>query len=300
MKYLEVIRKINRFFVQNIPGSHYILPLFNKIFLPSIREKTEVETIYGFTIDVNAHEDRAIEQSIYERGVYEHGTMSIIDKFLRKGDTFMDVGANIGLMTLLAAKKVEKSGKVYAFEANPVILKELKANIIKNNFQSVYVEFCALGAFNGEGTLSENKFNENRGASTMLENSDSDGKRYKVPVKMLDKLPIEKCDLIKIDVEGWEMEVLNGGRQFFSTQDAPAIIIECSKDRVNDKDDRIEIYNTLKELNNYRIFKLEKNKERRGKLIEINSEDFLPEHDNLFCFLNKHLSKRTKVNSSIF
>jgi len=230
-----------------------------------------------------------VEKSIYERGIYEYGTMHVIDSFLQHNNTFIDVGANIGLMTLLAAKKVGKNGKIYSFEANPIILEELKKNIGKNNFHNIEVRCCALGAFEGKGLLFENKFSENRGASTMLENDNSDDKNYQVPVSTLDSLFFENCNLIKIDVEGWEMEVLKGGKQFFSSTNAPAIIIECSKDRVNQKDDRSNIYDEIKKLNNYRIFKLKNKKERKGRLVEVKNEMDLPQHDNLFCFLENQL-----------
>ncbi len=290
MSYINLIRRINRFFIQHVKGSHYFLPAFNRLFIPKTNSVTEVETIFGFSVNVSPT-DNAVEKAVYERGIYEQGTMSVIDLFLQEGDSFVDVGANIGLMTLLAATKTGPSGKVCAVEANPVILVELQKNITKNNFNFVRIESCALGAFTGTGVLSENNFTENRGASTMLDNNRTEDKNYSVAVKTLDGLFDDTYDLIKIDVEGWETEVLDGGERFFSSANAPAIIIECSADRVNNKDDRAEIYNKIKRINDYKIFKLKNGKERKGKLIEVKNEADLPLHDNLFCFLAGHVQR---------
>lgn len=290
MKYIKIIRWFNRFLLQNIKGSHHILPSFNSFFLRKIDKPIEVDTIYGFTVQILGTTNSVIEKAIYERGVYEAGTLHIIDLFLREDDKFIDVGANIGLMSLLAAQKVTSQGEVHAFEVSPNIFSELKYNLAQNNFSFVNCHFCALGSYRGKGELYENDFLKNRGTSTMLTIENSQEKKYEVPVDTLDNLfGKKKVDMIKIDVEGWELEVLKGGNIFFSLPDAPAIIIECSKDRVNKMDDRANIFRKIKEINSYRIFKLRGKKERQSKLIEIKSVSDLPIHDNIFCFLEEHL-----------
>ena len=126
-------------------------------------------------------------------------------KYLRPGDVVIDVGANVGLTTLAAARAVGDSGRVIAIEPHPRIFRYLRENVALNRAANVSLHNFALG--NAEGTL-------------LLSDMSADDHnfiapgagRLQVPVRRLDQLPIDspRIDLLKIDVEGYENYVLQG------------------------------------------------------------------------------------------
>ena len=84
---------------------------------------------------------------------FEKAEQRFINKFLRPGDIFVDVGANIGLFTLIAAKLVGKRGHVYAFEPSSRIHQRLIDNIKLNNLTNVSCYQLALSDRDGEAIL---------------------------------------------------------------------------------------------------------------------------------------------------
>ncbi len=128
-------------------------------------------------------------------------------KGVRSNDIYIDVGANIGTSLIPAAKSI-KGGTAIGFEPHPKVFKYLKENVSLNNLEdSVELHNCAMG--NEPGYL---EFSENRGDDTankvMLT-----GKGITVPVKLLDDIGerYSRIDLVKIDVEGYEKFVIEGG-----------------------------------------------------------------------------------------
>jgi FkbM family methyltransferase len=127
-------------------------------------------------------------------------------RYLRPGDTVVDVGANIGALAITAALAVGKSGKVYAIEAHPRIHRYLIDNLKLNGLDNVAAMQCALGDEVGQATLSDIRSDDQNRVSPS-------GQGLVVPLSRLDDLPIgeERIDLLKIDVEGFELAVLRGG-----------------------------------------------------------------------------------------
>ncbi len=99
--------------------------------------------------------------------------------------------------------------------------------------------------------------------------------------------------MVKIDVEGYELEVLKGKVQYISdSKSLPSLIVEFSSNRVNTFGENTSpLYSFLDELKIYKFFKAIREKERVSKLIEITNEQSIPKHDNVFCFTDGHLSE---------
>ena len=114
----------------------------------------------------------------------------------RPGEVFADVGANVGAYSLRAASQ---GMIVHSFEPNPENVKVLERNCEINGL-SIDLHECALGSSEGIASLSAN------GAASRI--SDEGG--LKVPVYTLDSFHIPRIDLLKVDVEGYELEVLQG------------------------------------------------------------------------------------------
>ncbi len=127
------------------------------------------------------------------------------DRFLRKSDRVIDVGANIGTISLLSSSIVTDSGKIYAVEANPKTYEYLKGNIAFNNRSNIQPVNIALGDSDGEILFSD-MFEDDQNKIV------TSGAGIKVPITRLDELKIDEknIDLLKIDVEGFELFVLKG------------------------------------------------------------------------------------------
>jgi len=136
---------------------------------------------------------------------YQIDTEDFVHDYLQNGDTFVDVGANIGLVTLTAAVKVGSSGIVYSIEPHPTIFLNLKANIQLNDLNNVHTFNTALGNKKGEVNFSDSRSDS---LNAILENNNG----ITVPICKLDDLPINESSiaLMKIDVEGYEQFVLLG------------------------------------------------------------------------------------------
>ena len=127
--------------------------------------------------------------------------------YLRDGDIVVVVGANIGWYTLICAKKAGESGKVYAFEAHPGTFQYLIKNIRLNSLYNIRLFQSALGADHRKIRFSDDERDDmNRVIS-------SGG--MQVNVNTLDSFPIHEpqIELLKIDVEGFELFVLKGATE---------------------------------------------------------------------------------------
>jgi FkbM family methyltransferase len=261
-------------------GRDYLIEKLPNWFIKPAKGKVVLSTIFGFKINLDPVFDKNIENVIYERGVYEQGTVSVLQDFLQVGDTFVDVGANIGWLSLVGAKKAGVNGKVYAFEPVPTTFNILKSNKELNQFSQIELNQFALG--NKEEVLTIYPEKENRGGASILNHQSGNG--VKIEVKKLDNFNINsKINVIKIDVEGFELDVLKGALEAIK-KDKPKLIIEHSIDR-NNTAEQFEIYNWLLDLGIYKIYKLKNGKERKSELIEIKSNQDLPDHDNIFCIV---------------
>jgi len=262
-------------------GRDFLIEKLPKWFIKPATGKVVVNTRFGFKINLDPVFDKNIENVIYERGVYEQGTVSVLQDFLKAGDTFVDVGANIGWLSLIGAQKATKNGKVYAFEPVPSTFDILKSNKEINNFTQITLKQFALGNKEENVTIYPEK--ENRGGASILNHQSENG--VEIEVKTLDSLNLKTAiNVIKIDVEGFELDVLKGGINSIK-KDKPKLIIEHSIER-NNTAEQYEIYNWILDLGIYKIYKLKNGKERKSELIEIKSEKDLPEHDNIFCIVD--------------
>jgi len=125
-------------------------------------------------------------------------------KYLKTGDHVVDVGANIGSLTLLASTIVGETGIIYAIEAHPRIFSYLQKNIFLNDKTNIISFNYAIGDKKGEVILSDLKGDDKNSIS-------SDNKGILVRMKRLDDLPLKwNISLLKIDVEGYELFVFRG------------------------------------------------------------------------------------------
>ena len=129
----------------DIKGIRRIAHYLPELLLPKPVGPLILKTRYGFYLMIDPVKDNGVERSIYYTGTYEKGTLFIIGNILSEGDTFVDVGANIRLMSLFATSIVKDTGKIIAFEPNPETMRILKSNIELNNASNIETSYYALG-----------------------------------------------------------------------------------------------------------------------------------------------------------
>jgi len=146
---------------------------------------------------------------------HEHDAVSFVLKILNPGDVFIDVGAHMGLYSLLAGLKVGTSGLVVAIEPNPLNALILRHNIKLNKLRNVHVIQKALGD-SSEG-VAELHFDIRRtGFSKLIEDRKRTNRELTVKVQMttldeiVGELGIREIKAIKIDTEGYDFKVLRG------------------------------------------------------------------------------------------
>ena len=255
-------------FFRNIdfPGCRKLSLLLPKWLLPKVEKVGEIVLTIpsGFKLQINPSKDQGVERSLFETGIYERGTLDFIKNHLNSGDTFVDVGANIGLMSIFARQAVDSNGQVWAFEANSSTFTILERNLELNDFANVLCFECGLGA-NRETKLLYDNWEINRGAaSTVVQGKGA--KAIEISILTLDEVAEQQGiipTMIKIDVEGMEEEVLIGAENIIR-QHRPILIVEFSEERGDNS--REKVYNKILSLSDYDIFKLKGSKERSSKL----------------------------------
>jgi FkbM family methyltransferase len=168
-----------------------------------------------FTIMLHQGEYQGLSPHIGSDGLYEPAETSLIQKILRPNMTFVDVGANIGWYTLLAASKVGVKGRVISFEPEPLNNALLKQSIALNNFQNVILMQKCLS--NCNGTTKLYLAGQNFGAHSIVRQTSTRPTDIDVETQKLDdvltEIGINNVDILKIDVEGAEALVLEGSQQ---------------------------------------------------------------------------------------
>ena len=256
---------------------------------PKFAGKHILKTIHGVKMLIDPSLDKGVELSLFETGTYEKGTIQFLENYLKSGHRFLDIGANIGLMSVIASRIVGKQGIVYAVEANPGTVPILQANIELNHCKNIELLPIALSDTQGAALLFEN-WEVNRGGASLISQSDNQ-KGVEVKMERLDDLFDENTtiDLVKIDVEGFEPQVIQGGMNWFKAQ-LPVFIIEVSEKREKEVGPSPrEIMELVQTIGNYTFYKHKGTKERRGKLTEIKNVQDLPSHDNIICIPLKRI-----------
>jgi FkbM family methyltransferase len=191
------------------------------------KEREQEAVIFGYQIKLNLND--YIQRSIY-LGVFEPFESVQIRSYLKPGMTFIDVGANVGYYTLMAASLVGQTGRVFAFEPSPYAFDLLKETINRNNVSNVRTVQAGLNDTSGEVSLFMPDKPGNHTPSMVPNN---EGRPLKVPVQRLDECLaqhlVEKVDLMKIDVEGFEPNVIAGAEKYIAQGKIGAILCEFNK-----------------------------------------------------------------------
>jgi len=178
-----------------------------------------------------------IDASIYYIGDYEGYLKTQFKRLIKPNNVILDIGANIGFHTLYFAELTGNNGKVIAFEPIPINFAALENNISLNNLPQIVSVNKALGNTNSQMNIHVDKQTQNPGAFSLFEHGVKNTiiECVKGDDYLLDN-NTKKVDFIKLDVEGFELEVLKGLAETIK-QSNPIIIFEYDynyQSKVND------------------------------------------------------------------
>ncbi len=204
----------------------------------------------------------------------EFGTIKYL---IKPGDSVVDVGANYGLITLFLSRLVGECGSVYSVEPIPLTFEILLNNVKKLGLSNVRLFNYGISENSVSAIMEVPKFNfgaENFYQAKIISNvkQESSLKHFKVNLKSLDSLLNDRLDnikFIKIDVEGHELQAVNGARQLIK-HSKPALYIEVSGDPDDVQSSAAKLFNLL------------------------NNEGYLP-----YCYCGDRLKRRTRGNQSV-
>tara|TARA_Y100001958_G_scaffold133414_1_gene103518 strand:+ start:331 stop:1221 length:891 start_codon:yes stop_codon:yes gene_type:complete len=228
-----------------------------------IDEKYYLIALHNF--DIYVCPSHTIGNQIIRDKFYEKEISEIITYFINRGFNFIDMGANIGYHTLLAASNSLKSNKgrnIFAIEPDVELFDILKKNGKKNNFNNITFINKAFGE-----KLSSKYLNipltPNKGRTSLLPIPKSKKSSKKVEIDTIDNVFLNEIKyfnnsyIIKIDVEGYEFPILKGGKEWLKKIPQLAIVIEILPNVIQNTEWELrEIYNFLIEAGFNKFFRI--------------------------------------------
>lgn len=235
------------------------------------------------------------EREILFFGVIEPGITDLIKRIVRPGDGCLDIGANIGALTLVMAFQTGSSGKVLAVESHPAMFERFQINIELNRLDQVEIIPAAISESTGKGILYAKAGTHYHQGGSSLKPSKSLDQRHEIHKmrghELAGRFGEIRCKLIKIDVEGHDFIVLNELTGLIDSH-RPFIITEYEKSRWEEHGCRVEQAIELLSPFDYRYYFMDKN-------LLYRMEDRLPDACDIVC-VPKNLNLRTPPDNHIY
>ncbi|HME11719.1 MAG TPA: FkbM family methyltransferase [Candidatus Acidoferrum sp.] len=204
----------------------FVLPVRNVV----SRHKPISASVAGHTIRLVP--EGAIASGIWSGGDFEPAELALIARLLAPNSVFLDIGANVGVFSLLASK-VCPSASIFAFEPAKETFDLLSRNIQLNRASNVTPLQLALGNFSGQATLHLNVPGKD-GLNSLgkLSHPDTEAAGDEtVPITTLDdylrSASLAHIDLVKMDAEGAELMIFEGASSLLQRPNAPLFLYEA-------------------------------------------------------------------------
>src|SRR2546428_2363559 len=192
-----------------------------------VNNPVHAKRIHGFEIFLNPHAEY-ISPLIAVAGIWELATTDLFIELLRKGGRVVDVGANVGWFTLLAASRVGQDGTVLSFEPAPANFSLLAKSVERNKFRNVRLFNEIVSDIDGTRTLYLARRAQETGLHSIVRSHG--GEELAISSVRLDtmarSLGNHRIDVLKVDVEGAEPEVLLGAEGLISQRKIRNMVLE--------------------------------------------------------------------------
>ncbi|RON53532.1 hypothetical protein BK665_14100 [Pseudomonas frederiksbergensis] len=205
----------------------YSLVDANRVAIDSGPDEVLVKTTVGYVLC--AAKDYALLASLLQAGELEPGTRHVIERFIQPGDVFIDVGANIGLHSIAAARAMSGQGKIIAFEPFEQTCKLLEKNLWLNGFSAISevsrlalsdkaeTRRLHLGVTSGHHSLYELE------TPAFYATTSVDVTTIALDDFLPENLTVK---LLKIDAEGAEIDIIKGAQKLLKSNPQMLLIVE--------------------------------------------------------------------------
>jgi FkbM family methyltransferase len=193
--------------------------------LPAPPEDIVIRRLRGYPLSLKFKSATYQGRFLYYRGIYEERVIRELAKRLSPSMTFVDVGANVGLYTVIAGHLLSR-GRVIAIEPQPDLCSILRENVALNQLSNVKVHECALGQESHRADLFQVS-RTNDGQATLKPGGGQTFGSIAVSVRAPKEIIDGPIQGMKIDVEGGELDVLRGFADVFQRGVPSFIFLEC-------------------------------------------------------------------------
>lgn len=177
---------------------------------------------------IQCYRDDYVGRAVFFFGDLDPKLSWVMKKVLKPGDQFIDVGANIGLLTLLGSKLVGPSGKVLAIEPQPRAYSCLQNALVSNEVSNVSLGLYGVGSEPGDLRLHVPSGNMGGASFRHVPSNEADVVDVKVTTlsEAAKDSGCERARLVKLDVEGFEAEVIEGAKEVWAKTPPEVVIFE--------------------------------------------------------------------------
>ena len=188
-----------------------------------------IPQVLNFEFDLNKGNHKTVHGYLSQGIFYEPDLTNLMIRALRPGDLAIDIGANLGCHSLFMSKFVGSTGRVFAFEPDPRNLSDFKKNLSLNDIANINLFEIAVSNRKGKVNIVSSNLDGGWSAVSIGENDNFENSELimDIPTSSLDEIvKWNKVRLAKIDVEGYEGEVLDGAENIINQQLVDFWIIE--------------------------------------------------------------------------
>tara|TARA_R110002012_G_scaffold114079_2_gene260434 strand:+ start:38662 stop:39633 length:972 start_codon:yes stop_codon:yes gene_type:complete len=230
------VNAVGRGLIKSSSSTNYRISQRLKLFWPV--SGTVLIKKKNFSFKLKSEGNDALSNKLYYEANWEDETIYLLKALVPKAKVFFDVGANIGVFSLLA-EQFNPNTTIYCFEPNPINVNRIKANLIANNSKNTNLVSKAIGEKKGQLEFYVPNGNYTSDVSSFYnahtkDFNDFGTKAINVEVISLDEFVLENKeapDLIKMDIELFEYQALKGSLNLLREEN-PVIIIELFNDVV--------------------------------------------------------------------